>query len=215
MIVTIVDTLINMNKIKSEYEESSATSMNQKKMPIYTPSKKPKKSALGKLKRDKKSRSASDWSDSDSSEISGDWESSSECEYETKMKFEQASCEDFGPIVDEDAHELPPLNFDLGGLLNGAFIKTDGNPLPLSTSKENLSSSSSSIYNKDPDFEKPQYPKVTPQKPAYKANFGENRKKSISESDREDNVEEPSGSNRSSEESSEASDQSCRYCIIV
>jgi hypothetical protein len=63
--VTIVDTQANMEQVKSSYDESSSLSVaHQKNMPVYTPSKKPRKSALGKLKRDKKSRSAS-FSDSE------------------------------------------------------------------------------------------------------------------------------------------------------
>jgi hypothetical protein len=65
--VTIVDTQSNMRKVTSEFESSSQNNNNnQSKMPVYTPSKKPKKSVVGKLKDRRKSRSASDWSDSDS-----------------------------------------------------------------------------------------------------------------------------------------------------
>jgi hypothetical protein len=143
MIVTIVDTKDNMTKVKSEYEESSST-QSSSKMPTYTPSKKSKKSMSSKLRGKSVSRSASDFSSEDNS---SDWESSSEMEGDTRMLFEACSMED-PEIKGLGEHELPPLNFDLGGLLNGAFIKTDGSqPNSNNNSMNNNNVSNSNIRN--------------------------------------------------------------------
>lgn len=225
MIVTIVDAQSNMQKVKSEFESSSQNN-SQGKMPLYTPTKKPKKSMVGKLKDRRKSRSASDWSDSDSSEFSSDWESSSECEYETKMAFEQASCEDpdlrdLGPIKDKTASELPQLNFDLSNMLNGAFIRTDGvAPMANANSSANENTGSS-------NFSTMTYvPQTKPEQPASFENtkststpssaFRENTNKSKKEAqeDSRDSNDDDDGS-RSDRDDQSSGEQDCRYCIIV
>jgi len=200
MIVTIVDTRGNLNKIKSKRNSTLLTATPSNTANIYTPKK--KKGVVGKLKHLSHSSRSEEKEESSSS----DWEDSSECE-ETKMAFEDASTADTDEpplVVKEVEHDLPPLNFDLMNMMSGAFVKSEGT---VGSGTPTLDTPMKKTNDSLGPYDIPKNQQVT---------FSENSKKNMKkqETSDEDDSKDSRNDDSDSDSGSRGARTECNICIL-